>query len=151
MCFPCESCWARKSTSLEKKARSGLQDYGQESRANGQQEAVQSWQPWCWREDGDLMNCGRPAKLLSVWGWGADFPPAAPSIWNILLLDTCKTQPLTPLRSPLKEVLPGLSIYHGNLSHQHCLDLNQVCFLNSFHHYLTSGDYYYYYEFCIPV
>lgn len=118
LCFPCDSCWACKSISLAKKAKSGLQDYREQSQ----------WSTWSStvvttlvRKSGqsvrELWKPCQTCLCLRVrgGGWGADFPPAAPSILNILL-DTCKTQLRSPLKDHfLKEVLPGRSVYHGNL------------------------------------
>lgn len=83
-----------------------LQDYGQESKANSQSESVYGWASLTRGKHTQVCLCPRA------------FPPAVPLIWNILLPDTCKTQPLTWSRSllnSLKEVFPGRPTEHENL------------------------------------
>lgn len=83
-----------------------LQDHGQESKANSQVEAGY----W-----GASSNHGKHSPVCFSPG---AFPPAMPSTWNILLPDTCQTQPLPRSRSlpnGLEEVFPSQPAEQENL------------------------------------
>lgn len=83
-----------------------LQDYGQESKASSQWEAGYWWAS---------LNRGKNSQVCFCPG---AFPPAVPSIRNILLPETCKTQSLTRSRSllnGLREVFASRPSEHENL------------------------------------
>lgn len=144
LCFPCDSCWACKSISLAKKAKSGLEDYREQSQ----------WSTWSSTVVTTLVRKSGQSLLLSKGqgrGVGSGFSTCCPlslkysssrHLQDSTEVSTQRSLPQRGLAWPVS--LPWES-------HHHCLELNQVCFLNSLHHHLTSGDYSYFaYRFNVP-
>lgn len=153
LCFPCDSCWACKSIYLAKKAKAGLQDYREQSQWSTRSSTVVTTLVRKWIEPPWTVEA-LPSMLLSKGqgrGVGSGFSTCCPL--NLKYSSSRHSQDSAEVSTQRSVPQRGLA-WPVNLpweSHHHCLDLNQVCFLNSLHHHLTSGDYYFAYRFNVPL